>query len=484
MKKVFTFLTAAAFSASLLAQAPVPNGSFETWTGVAPGQWSSIDQIFSQVGSNPGLVTKNTVAANVAAGSNSMKLKTDSVTITLIGQTFLVPGVAVCQKLGFDLATQSPSINGIPYTSRPDSISFQYKYASGAGGADTGGLYVRLSKWDALAGASIDVGSVFVTVTDAASFNTVKAKIQYTSAMAPDTLLIVAASSAPADGLAGLAGGGGGLGALASGLGVKGTTMYLDDLQFHGLDTVFKAYITPNSDQEICVGDTTGILTDNIAGNTIQWYQGANAIPGATFYALPITTGGDYYVKVVHNGNTYYSDTVTVNVNPKPNVAYSGLQDSICRNASAISLSGGSPAGGTYSGPGVVGGMFNPNVAGNGTKTITYTYTDQTTGCSNEASKNIVVHACSNGIDALQNDLQISMYPNPATTAVIIEGNAKLNDATVVVYDLNGAVVSTKKITAAKTSVEVQHLPVGSYLVRVVDAKNTPLAKGAFSVVR
>jgi len=46
---------------------------------------------------------------------------------------------------------------------------------------------------------------------------------------------------------------------------------------------------------------------------------------------------------------------------------------SICSSTAPFALTGGSPAGGTYSGPGVSAGMFNPAAAGAGTHTITYT---------------------------------------------------------------------------------------------------------------
>ncbi len=46
---------------------------------------------------------------------------------------------------------------------------------------------------------------------------------------------------------------------------------------------------------------------------------------------------------------------------------------SVCINAPAFALTGATPAGGVYSGPGVSGGMFNPAAAGFGTHTITYT---------------------------------------------------------------------------------------------------------------
>lgn len=57
---------------------------------------------------------------------------------------------------------------------------------------------------------------------------------------------------------------------------------------------------------------------------------------------------------------------------------------SVCENEAPFTLSGASPTGGTYSGPGVSGGMFSPELAGAGAKTITYTYQDggNTTTCT------------------------------------------------------------------------------------------------------
>jgi hypothetical protein len=85
------------------------------------------------------------------------------------------------------------------------------------------------------------------------------------------------------------------------------------------------------------------------------------------------------------------SDTATILVNPLPVVTI-GTYNPVCRNASAFALTGGSPAGGIYSGTGVSSGSFNPNIAGTGTHTITYTYSD-IKGCSASATSSITVNA-------------------------------------------------------------------------------------------
>ena len=61
---------------------------------------------------------------------------------------------------------------------------------------------------------------------------------------------------------------------------------------------------------------------------------------------------------------------------------------SVCVNGDAVTLSGATPAGGDYDGPGVTGGVFIPENAGVGAHTLTYTYVDEN-GC--EASCEFII---------------------------------------------------------------------------------------------
>lgn len=63
----------------------------------------------------------------------------------------------------------------------------------------------------------------------------------------------------------------------------------------------------------------------------------------------------------------------------------------VCEDEDYFTLSGGSPAGGTYSGAYVVNDYFLVNQAGVGTHPVTYTYEDAL-GCSNSAAFDVVVH--------------------------------------------------------------------------------------------
>src|SRR5512136_785916 len=84
-------------------------------------------------------------------------------------------------------------------------------------------------------------------------------------------------------------------------------------------------------------------------------------------------------------------------VNALPTVTFGGTLTAQCLTSTTYALTGGTPAGGTYSGAGVTGSNFNASVAGIGVHTLTYTYTDGTTGCTNSATNSITV----NGLPAV-----------------------------------------------------------------------------------
>lgn len=107
----------------------------------------------------------------------------------------------------------------------------------------------------------------------------------------------------------------------------------------------------------------------------------------------PATAGvGTHNITYTYTDANTCTDSAsnTVTVNPLPVVTMSALGE-ICVNATPLTLSQGSPSGGTYSGTGISGGTFDPSVAGVGTHTITYTYTDGNT-CTDSITGDIVVN--------------------------------------------------------------------------------------------
>lgn len=140
---------------------------------------------------------------------------------------------------------------------------------------------------------------------------------------------------------------------------------------------------------DVCNNDAPFALVGLPAGGTFSG-PGTSALgifdPSAAGPGVHTIT----YSQTGANGcSASVTQTVTVTAAP---VVTIGALTALCANDAAITLSVGLPSGGSYSGPGVSGNQFDPSVAGAGTHTITYSYTDGV-GCSNSASTTIVVYA-------------------------------------------------------------------------------------------
>lgn len=105
----------------------------------------------------------------------------------------------------------------------------------------------------------------------------------------------------------------------------------------------------------------------------------------------------------VHTFNYTFTDTIgcsktqtdSITVLPSPTVNFNTSLNVFCQSDAAVALSGGTPAGGTYSGPGVSGTMFDPGNAGVGSHSILYTYTNAA-GCSQTANQTLQVQGAPN----------------------------------------------------------------------------------------
>ncbi|MCX6251951.1 MAG: hypothetical protein NTX61_14520 [Bacteroidetes bacterium] len=126
---------------------------------------------------------------------------------------------------------------------------------------------------------------------------------------------------------------------------------------------------------------TAGTITGNTTSITIAW---SVAFTGnATLSAEGMNSCG----------NGAPSPSLSILVNPKPQVSFTMCTDSITiPTARIIHLKEGIPLGGSYSGTGVntAAGTFNPATFGFGPHGITYTYTN-IWGCMNTASRTITV---------------------------------------------------------------------------------------------
>jgi PKD repeat protein len=148
-----------------------------------------------------------------------------------------------------------------------------------------------------------------------------------------------------------------------------------------------------------------------------------------------------------------------------------GPFDWVCLNWPEIELYGGMPPGGEYSGQGVENGWFYPAVAGVGTHTITYTYSDPGE-CENFATETILVDGCT-GINSPADQAGITVYPNPTTgtfTIGIEQGTGSIE--VIVMNTLNDIVYSysSKSFSKNKLDVDLSSMAKSVYFVKIKTA--------------
>ena len=146
-------------------------------------------------------------------------------------------------------------------------------------------------------------------------------------------------------------------------------------------------------------------IDDTTKGNTTH-----------TFY-----TSGTHTVTLIVNNTNGCVDTITktVYVDSLPMVTFTLPVDTVCKD-DTLSLSGGNPAGGFYSGNGVYGGSLYCDSIGSGMQAIYYTYYNSDS-CSATAIDKIYVSPCT-GIDELiANDISVTLSPNPFISSTLIK---------------------------------------------------------------
>ena len=236
----------------------------------------------------------------------------------------------------------------------------------------------------------------------------------------------------------------------------------------------------------------------SICNNTTNTYSIAS-VSSATSYTwtLPTTWTGTSATNSISAVADTSSGTITVYAsnacgtgNPQtlhvtnkavPVVTAPTLSN-VCSNAASFTLTGGTPAGGNFSGNGVsVGNVFNPSISGAGTFPIVYTYSNGT--CSASATTHITVASCS-GIATDYLNQEIKVYPNPFVdnTTVYISSTIPLTGAAIYLYDVLGKRVKIiSNITTNEIVIERNNLSAGMYFYTFIN-NNRQISSGKLIV--
>jgi len=143
-----------------------------------------------------------------------------------------------------------------------------------------------------------------------------------------------------------------------------------------------------------------------------------------------------------------------------------------CYEWPAFQLNGGLPEGGIYSGTGVTNGWFDPAIAGMGTHTITYAYTDAH-GCENFAEAFMEVTSCIGIVETGSSFYRV--YPNPSSGEISVMLKNEAN-YTFQIINANGKVVIAEKILKSGI-ISLSGLENGLYLVKISNGLESYIQK-------
>lgn len=215
---------------------------------------------------------------------------------------------------------------------------------------------------------------------------------------------------------------------------------------------------TWGANQTICTGTTaslpvnfTGVPPFTFTYKNNSTNQNTQISTSSNPYLLQLTPSATTTYSLVSMSDAACSGTATGTasvtvVNPQ-SVGFLPLTP-VCENITSVNLTGGSPAGGVYSGVGVTGTVFNTSV---GTQTITYTVTFAP-GCSGSASEIQTVNALPNVVLNPLGNVCNTAAPFALTTGTPTGGTYTGTGITNNIFSPAVAGLGTKVVTYSYTS--------------------------------
>ncbi|GIV32483.1 MAG: hypothetical protein KatS3mg031_0018 [Chitinophagales bacterium] len=280
-------------------------------------------------------------------------------------------------------------------------------------------------------------------------------------------------------------------GGIFSGNGVIGNLFHPQSTPAGNFDLVYTF-----TDSNSCTASDT--QTVSVLPETLTFISGLNVsycedAPADTFSVFPAggilsgpgVTGNIFNPAAAGPGGPYaivysytdsfsctYRDTVRVTIHPLPVLSITGLDSTYCVDDPAVVVTV-SPPGGTLSGNGISGNMFDPAAAGPGTHAITYSYTNN--GCSNLEKTRVTVQVCTpTGKPSIPG--QIHIYPNPAHHQLHISqpnGSALF----IQLIGQDGKLLIEKATFDSRVLLDIGNLSEGLYFLKVYSGKTVIIRK-------
>ncbi len=230
----------------------------------------------------------------------------------------------------------------------------------------------------------------------------------------------------------------------------------------------------------VCSGETgvTYAIQPVAGANSYTWTLPAGASiasgQGSTIITADIgsASGGTISVIAQNDCGSSGATTYTLLVFPPTTVTLDIPQDTVCIGDGPLTLSG-DPIDAIFSGPGVEGGIFDPEIAGPGTHLITLSYEDEF-GCTFSDTEEIVVELCS-GLKDQTGLNQTTAYPNPGTGIFRLQGGMT-REAGAEVFNLQGHLI-LKKDLKTDSIIDLSNYPNGVYLLRLRNGGRTEISR-------
>ncbi len=163
----------------------------------------------------------------------------------------------------------------------------------------------------------------------------------------------------------------------------------------YNTDNVFLSIIggaltsSPSASKDtVCSGDSTKLFANASGGSGTYTYSWSSQPPGfSSTQASPMAQVNvpTTFTVTIDDGTQSITESVHVATYADVQPDFTGLGLTYCENDLPSTLSG-TPSGGSFSGNGITGNTFYPDVAGVGTHQITYSFSD-VHGCTYEETK-------------------------------------------------------------------------------------------------
>ncbi len=220
---------------------------------------------------------------------------------------------------------------------------------------------------------------------------------------------------------------------------------------------------------DLCDNASAVSLVATPAGGT---FTGSTGISGNTFNPAGLSGSITLNYAYTDGNGCSGSATTTFNVNAAPTVTLSSFT-AVCSNVAPFALTGGLPAGGTYTGTGVSGANFDPSAALIGSNAITYAYTDGN-GCSASATQAITVNDCASLTEVANYELLV--YPNPASQALFIKAGKDVTYS-LITEDGKTVISATKLVGGQEITVETTQFARGMYYLQFIGENGIAVEK-------